>query len=243
MSPFEIAHALGACKFECPNHGTADAMDTSTFSEGDELGVIRRSTLESLRSSLDSGEDNVDNITYPRETGSVSISEQSTSTWKSEREKVEEFTVRRNLEKLRVFYIVLQVAMLCLTTGVLLTGLTEILWRLIPAGWLSESIISGIAALAWFLTSMTVVFVSLCPQEELVIETFVASRPGLTARFALLPGITGGMRALEFPFPRWISIVVAIVWLLQGWVSCSCCIRCNCGRKARRYLRMLSRLD
>lgn len=90
---------------------------------------------------------------------------------------------------------------------------------------------------------MTVVFVSLCPQEELDIETFVASRPGLSTRFALLPLITGGMRALEFPFPRWISILVAIAWLLQGCVGCSCCIRCDCGRKARRYLRMLSFVD
>eukprot|EP00435_Cladocopium_sp_Y103_P038174 s1611_g10.t1 len=119
-------------------------MDHSAISV-DELGVVRRSTLGSLRSSLDSEEDNVDNIKYPRETGSVSISEHSTSTWKSEREKVEEFTIRRNIEKLRVFYSLLQVAMLFLIFGVLLTGLTEILWRLIPAGWLAESIISGIA--------------------------------------------------------------------------------------------------
>lgn len=51
------------------------------------------------------------------------------------------------------------------------------------------------------------------------------------------------MRALEFPFPRWISIVVAIAWLLQGCVGCSCCIRCNYGRKARRCFRMLSFVD
>ena len=195
----------------------------------------------SIRSSLDSDEDNLDNIKYPRHgAASVSISEASSVTSnKSEREKVEEFALRRNVEKLRVFYSLLQIAMGCLILGCLLTSLTEILWRAIPAGRLSESVISGLAAFAWFLTSVTVVFVSLCPQEELDIDAFIAARPGITARFALLPGVTGGLRVLEFPFPRWLSVAVGLVWLLQGCLSCSCFSCCPCGRRLRRCLQKL----
>jgi len=157
---------------------------------------------------------------------------------KSEREKVEEFTLRRNLEKLRVFYSVLQMAMSLLMGGVLLTTLSEILWRVIPAGKVSESIISGFAGLAWLLTSLTIVVVSVCPTEELDIDIFIASRPGLSIRFAMLPLVTGGLRALEIPFPRWISVAAGLTLVVQG---CSCCCSgCRCGKAMRRWLQSLS---
>ncbi|CAE7227700.1 unnamed protein product [Symbiodinium natans] len=164
------------------------------------------------------------------------VSEDSSA--RSEREKVEEFALRRSIEKLRVFYAVLQIAMTCLKVGVLLTFLTEILWRLIP-GPVAEGVICIIGSLAWLLTSATVVFTSLCPQDELDIDIFVAARPGLTIRFALLPLTTGGMRALEFPFPRWISIAVGLAWLFQGCTSCRCC-SASVPQSVRRCLGELS---
>jgi len=190
----------------------------------------------SPRSAVVFEEEDLDKITYLRGLAATTVSEASSST-KSEREKVEEFAIRRAIEKLRVFYSVLQVGMICLIGGVLLTALTEILWRLIP-GPVAEGVISGLAALAWLLTSLTVVFVSLCPQDELDIEKFVAARPGLTAKFALLPLTTGALRVLEFPFPRWISFVVGIAWLLQGCASC-----CNGRALCKRLRRSLGRLS
>lgn len=196
----------------------------------------RRSTLTSDRSGpgsyLDSDDENLDRVRC-----STLASEVSSVSTKSEREKVEEFTLRRNIERLRVFYSVLQCGMYCLIGGVLLTVLTEVLWRLIPAGPVSEGVISALAALAWFLTSVTVVIVSLCPTGELDIDTFVLSRPGLTVRFALLPLATGGLRAMEFPFPRWISVIVGLVFLMQG------CVGCCCRKKTFRWLQNLRCLD
>ena len=220
--PWERPRKISA-KMEDPSPSDPPKMDRKT---------------SSLPSMLDSEEiETLDMIRSPTHV-SVMSSEASTMSSKSEREKVEEFTLRRNLEKLRVFYSVLQVAMSLLMGGVLLTTLSEILWRVIPAGKVSESIISGFAGLAWLLTSLTIILVSVCPTEELDIDIFVASRPGLSTRFAMLPLVTGGPRVLETPFPRWISVAVGLTLIVQG---CSCCCSgCRCGKAMRRWLGSLS---
>ena len=220
--PWERPRKISA-KMEDPSPSDPQQMDRKT---------------SSLPSMLDSEEiETLDMIRSPTHV-SVMSSEASTMSSKSEREKVEEFTLRRNLEKLRVFYSVLQVAMSLLMGGVLLTTLSEILWRVIPAGKVSESIISAFAGLAWLLTSLTIILVSVCPTEELDIDIFVASRPGLSTRFAMLPLVTGGLRALETPFPRWISVAVGLTLIVQG---CSCCCSgCRCGKAMRRWLGSLS---
>ena len=211
-------------------------------SPSDPQQMDRRSTLTSSLPSVLDSEENLENLDRIKSPANISVtsSEAATMSWKSEREKVEEFTLRRNFERLRVFYSVLQLAMSLLMGGVFLTTLSEILWRVIPAGTVSEGIISGFAGLAWLLTSLTIVLVSMCPTEELDIDVFVASRPGLSTRFAMLPLVTGGLRALELPFPRWISVAVGLTLLVQG---CSCCCGCGCGKAMRRWLRNLSCLE
>ncbi|CAE7924390.1 unnamed protein product [Symbiodinium sp. KB8] len=92
---------------------------------------------------------------------------------KSEREKVEEFALQREIERLRSFYFVLQLAFATLASGVILTALTELVWRNLPAGRTTESIISGLSVLAWFLTSASITIVSTCPIDEVDLNSFM----------------------------------------------------------------------
>ncbi|CAK9098860.1 Uncharacterized protein SCF082_LOCUS46320 [Durusdinium trenchii] len=169
-----------------------------------------------------------------RSTASVAVAAASESgSSKSEREKVEEFALQRNIERLRVFYSVLQLGLAFLIAGVVLTMTTEVLWRVLPAGRLVEQIISGLAALAWFLTALTAAVVSTCHFDELQFDSFVASRPQLCVGLGMLPLLTGGLRAVELPFPRWISIICALLMFAEGCLRCPCC---HWGPRLRRQL-------
>ena len=162
----------------------------------------------------------------------ASYGESEVSSAKSEREKVEEFALQRNIEQFRVFYSVLLLSMWFLLSGVILFTATEILWRVLPAGRLVEWAISAFSAFAWFLTALTVAVVSTCPIDELSFDSFVAARPTLSMSLGVLPLLTGGLRALEMPVPRLISILVGFLFILQG-----CLIRCR-----RRHFQLLGPL-
>eukprot|EP00913_Durusdinium_trenchii_P018522 g17404.t1 len=127
-----------------------------------------------------------------RSTASVAVAAASESgSSKSEREKVEEFALQRNIERLRVFYSVLQLGLAFLIAGVVLTMTTEVLWRVLPAGRL------------------------------------------LCVGLGMLPLLTGGLRAVELPFPRWISIICALLMFAEGCLRCPCC---HWGPRLRRQL-------
>lgn len=151
---------------------------------------------------------------------------------KSEREKVEEFALQRNIEQFRVFYSVMLLSMWFLLSGVMLFTATEILWRVLPAGRLVEWVISAFSAFAWFLTALTVAVVSTCPIDELSFDSFVAARPTLSMSLGALPLLTGGLRVLEMPVPRVFSVLVGFLFILQGCV----------GRCRRRSFQLLGPL-
>lgn len=142
---------------------------------------------------------------------------------KSEREKVEEFALQREIERLRSFYFVLQLAFATLASGVILTALTELMWRNLPAGRTTESIISGLSVLAWFLTSASITIVSTCPIDEVDLNSFMQSRPWACAFLAIPPLSSSAPRVLERPYGRWVSCLVGLALLVH---ACTCRRRC-----------------
>lgn len=147
----------------------------------------------------------------------------------SEKSKIAFFALQRAIERLRAFYYVLQVAMGTLIAGICLAVLTEILWRVIPAGRVAEIVISGFSAFGWFLTSATIAIASTCPIDELDFNSFVHARPILCIFLAILPLTTAATRVWEMPFPRWTSCLVSLTMLVNGCIyykrSCSRCRR------------------
>eukprot|EP00439_Symbiodinium_sp_Y106_P078280 s77_g17.t1 len=138
---------------------------------------------------------------------------------KSEREKVEEFTLQREIERLRSFYFVLQLAFATLFSGVILTALTELMWRNLPAGSTTESIISGLAVLAWFLTSASITIVSTCPIDELDLNSFMQSRPLACAFLAIPPLSASAPRVLERPPALWaLALLPRGAGLISTWL-------------------------
>ena len=74
---------------------------------------------------------------------------------------------------MRSFYFVLQLAFATLFTGVVITALTDLLWRNLPAGRTPESIISAMSVVGWFLTAASITIASTCPMDELDLNCFM----------------------------------------------------------------------
>eukprot|EP00435_Cladocopium_sp_Y103_P000934 s6175_g1.t1 len=125
---------------------------------------------------------------------------------------VEEFTLHRAVEKLRVFYRVMQVAAFTFFGGNLVGMLSGILWRSLPAGRVTEGVVSGISAVAWFLTNSTT-------------DIFVSSRPAVCFALGFVSAVPSGTRLFEFPMPRYLGLAASLAMMIHGLLALKCCQR------------------
>lgn len=179
-------------------------------------------------------ESNLDRIKVAEQWNASESNQEST---KSDRDKVEEFTLHRAVEKLRVFYRVMQVAAFTFFGGNLVGMLSEILWRSLPAGRVTEGVVSGISAVGWFLTtSTTVVILSSCPIDELDFDIFVSSRPAVCLALGVALAFPSGTRLFEFPVPRYLGFAASLAMMIHGLLALKCCQRCQARRGVERWL-------
>eukprot|EP00434_Breviolum_minutum_P019392 symbB.v1.2.017098.t1/scaffold1319.1/size197804/3 len=147
-------------------------------------------------------------------------SEHSGETYKSDKDKVEEFTLHRAVEKLRVFYQVMLVSAFTFVLGNFVNFICDILWRVLPFGRVTEGVVSGISTFGWLFTSVAVVVLSTCPIDELDFDVFLSSRPAVCLAIGLAGLVSNGARILEFPYPRWIGTAVSFMMTLHGIIRC-----------------------
>lgn len=177
----------------------------------------------SVPGRLEQEESNLDRIKVAEQWNTSEANQEST---KSDRDKVEEFTLHRAVEKLRVFYRVMQVAAFTFFGGNLVGMLSGILWRSLPAGRVTEGVVSGISAVAWFLTnSTTVVILSSCPIDELDFDIFVSSRPAVCFALGFVSAVPSGTRLFEFPMPRYLGLAASLAMMIHGLLALKCCQR------------------